>query len=178
MKRKWIIPFIILDLALVVFGVYYFLLKDDEVKPVIVAEQPAAAPAPTPTNEMPNLIVTTSQDERINIHELTGKVMLIFFNPDCDHCQEEANMMADNKGLFAPYQIYFVTSYEPATADQFAVDYRLTDINYHFGHSAVNDVYNNVGVLQQVPTIYLYKNQKLVKKFEGITPLQELRKFM
>lgn len=126
-------------------------------------------------NELPDLEVHMADNSKIYLRDISGDVLLIFFNPDCDHCQEEAREIAASKTMFEKWQVYFITSMEATAAEQFAVDFRLTEPNYRFGHAGVAEVYNSVGALTQVPTILMYKDSRLVSKFEGPGTVDQLR---
>jgi thiol-disulfide isomerase/thioredoxin len=132
----------------------------------------------TGNNELPSLTVTFGDQSSKALRELSGDVLLIFFNPDCDHCQQEAEQMAANKEAFANWQVYFIASIDAKAAEDFGVKYKLTDANYHFGFAGVSEVYNAVGPLSQVPTIIVYKNRMFVRKFEGVTPIDDIKKVL
>jgi len=145
-------------------------------------DEPAAGvvtiPAMPPATEMPDLVVQKGDQSTVYLRDVNGDVLLIFFNPDCEHCQEEAREIAANKSLFEKWQVYFITSMEARLAEEFAVNYRLTAPNFVFGHAGVSEVYNSVGALSQVPTILIYKNSRFIRKFEGTTPLEQLKEYL
>src|SRR5205085_7420920 len=98
-------------------------------------------PAPTQVNELPDLVIQLGDQSKISIRDLSGDILLVFFNPDCEHCQDEAREIAANKPKFEKWQLYFITSMEVNKAEEFAVNYRLTEPNYHFAHAGVPEVF-------------------------------------
>jgi thiol-disulfide isomerase/thioredoxin len=147
------------------------------------ADEPSKATSIPPMvstggNELPSLKITFGDQSSTHLRDLDGDILLIFFNPDCDHCQQEAEQMAANKEAFAKWQVYYIASVDAKAAEEFGVKYKLTDENYHFGFAGVSEVYNAVGALTQVPTILVYKNRMFVTKFEGITPIEDLKKVL
>jgi thiol-disulfide isomerase/thioredoxin len=134
--------------------------------------------ASTSRNDMPNFRVTYGDQSSTSLREQTGNVMLVFFNPDCDHCHKEAEQMAADKQVFDGWQVYFIASVDAKTAEEFGVKYKLTEPNFHFGFAAVSDVYNAIGALTQVPTIMLFKDRTFIQKYEGVTSIEDLKKSM
>jgi thiol-disulfide isomerase/thioredoxin len=165
---------VVWGIAAVVLGasIYFFWQGERKSQPVPVAPPMVA----TSLNELPDLAVTFGDNSTSTIHELSGDVVLIFFNPDCEHCHQEAEQIAANKEAFANWQMYFIASVDAKAAEEFGVKYKLTDANYHFASAGVAEVYNAIGPLTQVPTILVYKNRRFVEKFEGVTPVDDLKK--
>lgn len=157
-------------------GVTYFLDRSETSKPA--GNGVVVIPTMPKINELPDLTVHMADQTKVNLRALTGDVVVIFFNPDCDHCQESARELAANKTLLKDWQVYFVTSMEARTAEEFGVNYRLTEPNYKFGHAGVPEVYNAVGPLSEVPTIMIYNDNRFVKKFEGTVAIEQLREFL
>lgn len=129
-------------------------------------------------NDQPVLTMTKTSGEEVFLRGLDGKLILIFFNPDCDHCQNEAKAIAENKSLFKEYQLYFVSSDSVHNIAKFATDYGLNEPNIHLGRAEPMDVYRAMGPLDAVPAIFIYNNRKKVKEFKGETPLAELQQYL
>jgi peroxiredoxin len=129
-------------------------------------------------NDLPVLTVTKTDGSEIFIRGLAGKTILIFFNPDCDHCQNEAKAIVDNKRSFEEYQLYFISSDSVKNIEKFADDYQLTEPNYHLARAEGMAVYNAVGPLSSVPAIFIYNDRKKVKEFLGETKIEEIKKFL
>jgi len=150
----------------------YFLVDKKSQEPKSTA---TVIPETPQINELPDLVVHMADQSQIYLRDISGDILLVFFNPDCDHCQEEAREIAANKPTLEKWQVYFITSMEATAAEQFAVNYRLTEPNYKFCHAGVSEVFNAVGALTQVPTILMYKRSKLISKFEGPGTFNQLR---
>src|SRR5690348_4581997 len=73
-------------------------------------EQVASEVAVPPANEQPSIPLTLLDNTQVNVKDLTGKNALIFFQPDCDHCQREAQEFEHNLEAFAGTTLYFITS--------------------------------------------------------------------
>jgi peroxiredoxin len=130
---------------------------------------------PSARNEMPPLVTTQTDNSKVSLKDLKGKVMIVFFNPDCDHCQREAKLISQNKDVFSSYQVYFITPDQMPVIEKFAVDYDLLDSNFHFCRSEPADIFNAVGAITSLPTFFVFNDQILVGKNEGETTIENLR---
>lgn len=129
-------------------------------------------------NDLPVLTVKKTDGSEVFIRGLAGKVMLIFFNPDCDHCQNEAKAIAENKRSFEDYNLYFISSDSVKNIEKFSVDYNLREPNYHFAFVEGIKVYDAMGPLTSVPAIFVYNDRKKIKEFLGETKIEELKKYL
>lgn len=172
MNRKLTIASLVIVVALGAGISIYFSKADD---PKVGA---TTIPVMPPVKDLPYLNVQMGDNTLVNLRDLEGDIVLIFFNPDCDHCQDQARDIAANKSVFEKWQVYFIASLDAKTAEEFGVNYRLTEPNYRFGSSPVEDVFNAVGTLHEVPTIVIFKQSRLIRKFEGLTPIDQLREIL
>lgn len=142
-------------------------------KPV---EQIVEAPA---INERPSMKIALADGNQVDVKALSHKMVLVLFQPDCDHCQREAKEIHDHLGAFKDYQVYFISSHPMQVINQFSKDYQLDNKpNVHFAFTTVDNVLNNFGPIS-APSLYIYSEQgKLVKKFNGETDIQEIIKFL
>lgn len=133
---------------------------------------------PPLVNELPMLNVVDEKGAKNSIHDAEENSIIIFFNPGCDHCQREATEISENKNIFKEYELYFVSVDSMENILKFALEYKLTEERFHFCQATGPDVYYSVGALPSVPAIFIYRNRKLVKRFDGETKLEELKKFL
>jgi len=141
-------------------------LNTDEV----VLQSPYKAPP-----RLPDLPMTTTGGVQINAQALEGKVVLVLFQPDCDHCQREAEAIREHLDAFAEYTLYFVTYAPMEDIQKFARDYRLNrEDNIFFAFADVQPILDNFGSIP-TPSLYIYSDQQqLVKAFEGETPIDKI----
>ncbi len=108
-------------------------------------------------------------------------VMLVLFNPQCDHCQHETEEIIKNIDRFKNIQIVMATSMPFISMKEFMEKYKLA-------------AYKNITVAQDthyfLPSYYMIKNlpflafynkkKELISVFEGSMPiekaLEELKK--
>jgi peroxiredoxin len=124
-------------------------------------------PEAPPINDLPRMTVTASDQSSVNIRELKGKTMLILFQPDCDHCQREAQEIRKHLDQFDEYSLYFISAGEMPAIEQFGRTYDLLGhSNIKFAATTAENVLSNFGPIA-APSIYIYVDQKLVRKFNG-----------
>jgi peroxiredoxin len=118
-------------------------------------------------NDLPRMTVTASDLSAVNLRELKGKTMLILFQPDCDHCHREAQEIRKHLDQFNEYSLYFISAGEMPAIEEFGRTYDLLGhSNIKFAATTVENVLSNFGPIS-APSIYIYVDQKLVKKFNG-----------
>jgi thioredoxin-related protein len=130
-------------------------------------------------NELPSIMLTMEDQKRISARDLSGKTILIFYRPECDHCQREATAIRKHLDAFSKYQLYFVGTDGSESAQKFAIDYLLANIdNIHFVQTGVDDILNSVGSIA-TPSMFIYSDDlKLIKHLDGETPIEEILKYL
>ena len=128
-------------------------------------------------NDLPQMVVTKPDGSQLNMKELTGKIVLILFQTDCDHCQREAAAIQENISAFKPYSVYFITTSSQQKIETFANEYKLADYpNVHFCQTTSQSVLDNFGPID-APSLYIFSSdRRLVKSFNGETPINEILK--
>lgn len=132
------------------------------------------------TNELPPLMMTLMTGEKVMASSLPGNTILVFFSPDCDHCQREAQAIQGKLAAFKKYKLYFIAPSLP-TGDiqQFAEKYLLNGYpNVLFAKADIPEVIRIFGPMS-TPSFFIYSSEKrLVKKFDGETKVEEILKFL
>ncbi len=130
-------------------------------------------------NDLPDMRIRCLDQSEVDIKTLSGKVVLIFFFPECDHCQREASQISQNIAAFNNVTLYFITSDTAEKAEGFAKDYFLNGLdNVVFGNTPAESVLKNFGPIA-TPSMYIYSaDQKLVKAFNGEVSISEVLRFI
>lgn len=130
-------------------------------------------------NDLPFMHIRLLDQSEIDVRLLEGKIVLIFFQPDCDHCQREAIEIERNLGAFKNASLYFITSEAKEKAIRFAHDYKLNGVNaVYFGIATTESVLKNFGPIA-TPSIYIYsEDRKLVKAFNGEVEISAVLKYI
>ncbi len=101
--------------------------------------------------------------------------ILVFFDPDCDHCQEATKNFTAKIDRFKDVQILMVTIYEFSRIKKFYKDYKLADFpNITLTRDAVFDLPKFYQV-SSIPDVYVYdKNGKLMQHYKKDIPVDEI----
>lgn len=134
----------------------------------------AAAPY-TKDSTLPNFQLLRQDSSWLSTAQLPKKstVVIIFFNPDCEHCQHEATNLAKNMDKLKNVQFIWAT-YQPTFEEisAFASKYHLNNLsNVHFVKD-VNYAIPSFYHLEMTPYMAVYgKHKKLLKTFPaGVDP--------
>lgn len=139
---------------------------------------PEAAVAPI-KNERPVMNLTLTDGRQIDAQTMNEQMVLVLFQPDCDHCQREATQIKKRLEAFRDYKIYFISSHPMEIIQKFATDYKLdNEPNVFFGYTTVENVLNNYGAIS-APSIYIYtKEGRLVESFDGLVDVEVIIKYL
>lgn len=125
-------------------------------------------------NEYPNFILTFENGGKLPARELQGKNVFVLFQPDCDHCQEEAIQFEQRLGEFKEYTLYFISSSPMENIMTFARTFNLdAKENVKFAWTSTEGVLNHYGPIQ-TPSVYIYSSGKLKKVFNGQTDIENI----
>ncbi len=110
----------------------------------------------------------------------TGPVALIFFSPDCEHCQNFTKDMLKNFSAVGNKQIVMITPQSMEMLKPFVANYNLTAYpNIKVGVENAPSQVQRYYQIRQYPFIALYdKTGRLVKTFEGEQPHADIFKAM
>jgi peroxiredoxin len=130
-------------------------------------------------SDVPNLPLTFADGSKKFAKDLPGKIALILFQPDCDHCQREAQDIQKHLDAFKDTKLYFVSSSSMQEMTDFAKAYGLAQSpNVVFARTEVQDVLNAYGPID-APSLYLYSSEgKLIQAFNGEVAIEVVVKYL
>ena len=130
-------------------------------------------------NDLPAMQIQLTDGKTVDAKKLEGKTILVLFQPDCDHCQREAEQIRENLNAFRDYKLYFVSSAAKPEIEKFAKDYGLSEEeNISFGSTTVQSVLDNFGPIQ-APSMYIYsENGTLVQALNGEVDISVILKYL
>ncbi|WP_149240432.1 redoxin domain-containing protein [Dyadobacter sp. 32] len=101
-----------------------------------------------------------------------GPVILIYFSPDCEHCQDFTKDMLKNYSVVGKKQVVMVTPQSMEMIRPFVSKFNLSAYpNIKIGTEGSTRLVQKYYNVMQYPFIALYdKTGKLVKSFEGEQP--------
>ena len=114
----------------------------------------------------------TNTDLKINTPTL-----FIYFNSECEYCNEEAKMLKENIEKLQNVQLIFVSFEKPEFIKRFATKHQLISYaNIHFLWDS-KVTFSNIFDVKSLPFLVLYdKNQKLIEKIAGQNKTETLLK--
>jgi peroxiredoxin len=129
--------------------------------------------------KLPPLEIQLNDGSKVSVKDLPGKVALIMFFPDCDHCQREAAQIQKNITGFKDYTLYFISSAPFEDINHFASTYQLNNYkNVVFARAEAKNVIETFGPIE-TPSIYLYdKNGVLIETFAGEIAIEVVLKYI
>ncbi len=99
-----------------------------------------------------------------------GKIVLIFFDPGCGHCQEEVEAIGDNVDKFKDASFYFITMQDKPLIQEFVDKYgkKLKGrSNVTFLHDGKYEFITKFNP-SEYPSLYVYSaNKRLLKYLHG-----------
>ncbi len=103
--------------------------------------------------------------------------LFIYFNTECEFCNEEASMIKENIQKFANVQLVFISFEKSENIKGFASKYQLNNYAnvYFLADTKIN--FATTFDVKSLPCLVLYdKNQKLIEKIKGQTKTETLLK--
>jgi peroxiredoxin len=147
-------------------------------KKEVLTEQQTNVYPQKEVNQLPVMTLVDKDRNNVEANKLAGKNIIILFFPDCDHCQREATEIAERISSFETYTLYFVSINPFEEIIKFSEKYKLNNFsNVKFVQTTGNAVYTNFGSVA-TPSLYIYDNGKLVKKFNGETKVDEILRYL
>lgn len=166
MKKK-----IILLLVLSVFGVVSLLAYRISIKASkkLEAEDLLSSVPPIRLLDLDSTSVVLNKP----VH--SRSMVLVYFNPTCEHCQYEAEIIRDNIDQFNHTDIVMLSDESIPMIKKFAADHHLEDQpGVRFFKIDPNIVFSTFGKYS-VPTILIYdQNGHLAKRFDGETKIEAI----
>ncbi|HTE34211.1 MAG TPA: redoxin domain-containing protein [Chryseolinea sp.] len=142
-------------------------------------EQQTTSNSVSTSSDQPDMSITLLDNSVRNIKDLSGKNVLVFFQPDCDHCQREADDIRTNLNAFGKCTVYFITAAPAKEISEFATTYKLSNYpNVFFAFTPAKNILDHYGPIS-APSIYIYSDEhKLVKSFNGEVAINEVVKYI
>ncbi|MFY8069659.1 MAG: TlpA family protein disulfide reductase [Flavobacterium sp.] len=103
--------------------------------------------------------------------------LFIYFNSECEFCNEEAQMIKENITKFKHVQLVFISFEKQELIKAFAAKYQLTTYDNITFLSDTKVSFATTFDVKSLPCLVLYdKNQKLIEKIKGQTKAETLIK--
>lgn len=131
---------------------------------------------------LPKLELTTRTDERLTEKDFDNgaNLLVMLFNPTCDHCQTMTTKLEKNIELFKKSKILLVAAPSMIGYLEF-----YNNVTRYSKYPEITVAVDSAGYIDKVfnynalPQINIYdKKRKLVKVFEGDTPIEAIKPYI
>lgn len=129
---------------------------------------------------LPNFNAQGIRKGRISQADFQNKpTVLIYFNPDCEHCQREADELRQHAAMLADAQILMLSSEPLPLLIPFVKAHQLTDLpNIQVAHIDQKVALETFG-FASVPNVLIYHaDGKLAKHFRGETSIEAIKRLL
>ena len=94
--------------------------------------------------------------------------LFVYFDSECEFCNEEAKMIQQNIEKFSPIQLIFVSIENPDKIKEFAINHKLLNYDKINFLSDTQVSFAPAFDVKSLPCLVLYdKNQHLIEKIKG-----------
>lgn len=197
MKRNVLLIACLLGLAIVTFG-QKKKKKEKEIYPIVsnltipgnAFLRPASSEATATLDykqlnaPLPKFSVINHENKNITeeLSQSGGNLILMMFNPTCEHCEDETRAFIQNIFMFKKSKILLVAT-ENQTPNLSYFESNLKCSQYPTTITVSIDSAGLIGKLftyAALPQINIYdgKSMRLLKTFEGFTPIDSLKKYI
>ena len=130
-----------------------------------------------PEHKLPAFTYETLAGKKFSNEDLkASKIMLVYFNPLCDICQRETQMIVDNIKYFEKIQVVFISPAEIADVEKFAKKFKLDQFPEITVLHDKNDLFYKQFDAIGYPSVYLYNEKKeLLTYFEAEIALEDIK---
>jgi peroxiredoxin len=129
---------------------------------------------------MSKIILDKMDGSKIDLQNLTNQPSIIFFfNTDCEHCQNEAEEIIKYKNSFKNRNVLWLSIEPIENLLKFEEKYKIqeTILSLKIAKISITD-FNKHFSISTNPTILIYKDKKLVRKFVGETKIEVILKYL
>jgi hypothetical protein len=137
-------------------------------------EDGAASVEVSTINDYPDIMLRLADGSETRAKSLQGNNVFVLFQPDCDHCQEEAIQIGQRLEEFKDYSLYFISSAPMEQITRFAETFELDNKeNVKFAWTTTEGVLDNYGPIP-TPSVYIYSDGRLKRSFNGQTNIETI----
>jgi thioredoxin-related protein len=102
-------------------------------------------------------------------------VILFFFNPDCEHCQNATKNLTAKIEQLKDVQIIMISMLDYKIISKFYTDYKIADFPNIRMAWAFTGFFLSFYKIHTIPAIYVYdKNGNFLKNYKGSMPVEEI----
>jgi hypothetical protein len=129
-----------------------------------------------------NIVNHENKNITTNLTQSGGSLILMMFNPTCEHCEEETRTFIQNIFLFQKSKLLLVAAPNQTSN----LGYFDATVKFSQYPSTLTVAIDSAQLIEKIftyktlPQINIYdaKSMRLLKTFEGLQPLDSLKKYI
>jgi thiol-disulfide isomerase/thioredoxin len=110
----------------------------------------------------------------IDVPDSDSKIIIAHYNPECEHCQFMAKSLVQNSDRFNHVLIILITIADSASVSQFSNEYHLGRLQNILLLRDPKLQFEKTFGTSMIPSFFVYKDKKLIKKIIGETKIETL----
>jgi hypothetical protein len=130
--------------------------------------------------KLPSFTLLTIDHKSFNTSEIkAGPLLVVHFNPECDHCKYEINGIVESGMPSMGLRILLITQAAKDSVSKFCMDYSISDYSSISVLLDSSDLFGKNFKSRAIPSNYLYdKDLKLIKVLEGEYKTETIIKYL
>jgi thiol-disulfide isomerase/thioredoxin len=109
-----------------------------------------------------------------DLSDTNSKIIINYFNPACEHCQYMAKSYVKNADKLNDISLIMITIADSSSISKFRNDYHLDSLHNITFLRDPKLQFEKIFGTSSVPSFFIYKDRKLVKKIIGETKIENL----
>ncbi len=117
----------------------------------------------------------------IEIADLQGNVfrfvnsdkqtIVVYFKTDCPFCHDEISALSQNIDIFKDVSVFFISSDHKKDIAEFITNFNTSKLTFLYDK---NEDVKEVLHVKKYPSIFVFSKDKLIKRFRGAVPVNEI----
>ncbi|MBN1251322.1 MAG: redoxin domain-containing protein [Bacteroidales bacterium] len=121
---------------------------------------------------------TDSTFTHLNLKQ-NKSALIIYFHPECEHCQNEAEIISKRIDEFKEYQLVFISYAETQEIKTYASKHKLLGYENITFLEDKDMIFNDIFGKSGIPNSLIYSEQgKLTRQFKGEVKVDALLKYL
>lgn len=132
-------------------------------------------------SELPNIQLTNTDGSKtsLKIWGYKNKVLIFYFNSECEHCKKEVQEYKKYMENFKDIKVLWISNEDLKSINMFKLyNFQNIPTNTKIAQISSGDAVNTFG-FKTAPSIFIYdENGDIVKKYSGSTKMETILRFI
>jgi peroxiredoxin len=129
----------------------------------------------TTVQTLPEMQFGTLDGSTYSTSANNGDIIIYYFDPSCKHCRNSTTEISESSASFGDIDVLMISPHDRQSVTAYAQEHNLT------GKDKLVVLLDSKGHIQRrykpggYPMYYLYRGNKLIQSFQGVTGVEELK---